>query len=99
MMPPIILPFLISLTCGQDVIIPSNISLARVGILSITCQPFNGSEPLYQKVFKDGVLIGSFRQSSLGIFQPDDDDFGTYTFVLSTKECGHTFRVSRIRQG
>ena len=64
--------------------------------LIIQCTVFNGSSPVPQ-VFKDGVLIGS--SFPLTILSPTDDDFGTYTFALTTC-CGSTQTVSRIiRQG
>ena len=72
-------------------------SLESVFVLIIGCLVFNGSSPVMQ-VFKDGVLISS--RFPLTIIQPTDDDFGTYTFVLTTECCGSTQAVSRIiRQG
>ena len=65
--------------------------------LIIQCSIFNGSNPVSQ-VFKDGVLIGS--SFPLIIPSPTNDDFGTYTFALTTDCCGSTQAVSRIiRQG
>ena len=32
------------------------------------------------------------------IANPTDDDFGTYTVVVSTEQCGATYAVSRILQ-
>ena len=86
-------PAFILLTCGQDVVVPT---LEGVTIV-FQCSIFNGSCPVPQ-VFKDGVQI---RDSFPFIISPAiDDDFGTYTFRLSTKCCGSTMAVSRIiRQG
>ena len=72
-------------------------SLEPVFSLIIQCIIFNGSD-LVPQVFKDGVLIGS--SFPLIISSPTDDDFGTYTFALTTERCGSTQAVSRIvRQG
>ena len=78
------------MTCGQDAVIPS---LEPVFSLIIGCRVFNGSSLVVQ-VFKDGVLISS--RFPLSIIPPTDDDFGTYTFVLTTECCGSTQAVSRI---
>ena len=57
------------------------------------------------EVFKDGKLISNNVELigitlTLTIIPPSDDDFGTYTFALSTEGCGSTSAVSRIiRQG
>ena len=95
--PSIVFPTFIVLTCGQDIFLPS---LARVTSLTIQfqCQLYNGTDlDLITRVFKDGILISHFP---LLIHQADDDDFGTYTFVVSSEACGHAFAVSRIlRQG
>ena len=51
-------------------------------------------------MYKDGELIS--EHFPLLIAPASDDDFGTYTFVLSTEHeaCGIDFAVSRIlRQG
>ena len=87
-------PTFISITCGQDAELPS---LQGVFALIIQCLIFNGSD-LVPAVFKDGALISN--SFPLTIFPPNDDDFGTYTFSLSTEFCGTTTAVSRIlRQG
>ena len=88
--PPTVTPFFVSITCGQDAEITS---LEPVFSLIIQCSIFNGSDPVPQ-VFKDGVLIGN--SFPLTIVSPTDDDFGTYTFVLTTERCGSTQAVSRI---
>ncbi len=94
--PPTVNPFFISLTCGQDVTVGS---LAGVVSLYIGCQAFNGSEPLVTEIYKDGELIGG-TGFTFTMLPPSDDDFGTYTFALSTEKCGTTTAVSRIiRQG
>ena len=90
-------PFLISLTCGQDITVET---LVGVSIIIIECSIFNGSEQFSYKVFKDGGLIPSTHSLDLHIFSPSNDDFGTYTFVASTEGCGSAVAVSRIiRQG
>ena len=94
---PLVNPFLISMLCGQDAIVDS---LATVGSIVINCEPFNGSEPFVQEVYKDGELLQSGTSLSLLITSVSDDNFGTYTFALSTEKCGSTTAVSRIiRQG
>ncbi len=85
-------PFFISLTCGQDVTIES---LVGVVSLSIGCQALNGSEPLVTEIYKDGELLGG-TGFTFTMLPPSDDDFGTYTFALSTEKCGTTTAVSRI---
>ena len=95
---PVLTPLSISLTCGQDVKVPT---LLRVATVLIQCTPdqYNGSDPLILQLYKDGEIIpgASFPYT---IESPNDDDFGTYTFVLSTENCGSTTAVSRIlRQG
>ena len=95
--PPTVSPFFISLTCGQDVTVQT---LVGVSTLVINCGIFNGSEPLTMEIFKDGELIRSMMGLGLTMTPPSDDDFGTYTFGLSTEKCGATSAVSRIiRQG
>ena len=94
---PLVNPFLIAMSCGQDVTIDS---LATVGSIVINCQAFNGSEPFVQEVYKDGELIQYGTSLSLLITPASDDNFGTYTFALSTEKCGTDTAVSRIiRQG
>ena len=93
---PLVNPFLISISCGQDVTVDS---LATVGSIVINCEAFNGTEPFAQEVYKDGELIQNGTSLSL-LITPSDDNFGTYTFALSTEKCGTTTAVSRIiRQG
>ena len=92
--PPVVFPTFITMTCGQDITVGA---LEGVTSLSIQCASFNESFPSTSQVYKDGELIGnSFR---LSITPASDDDFGTYTFVLSN-ECGRDVAVSRtLRQG
>ena len=90
--PPTVNPFVILLTCGQDVTVET---LVGVSLLSIYCAAFNGSEPLVTEIFKDGELIGGY-DFTVSMIRPSDDDFGTYTFALSTEKCGSTTAVSRI---
>ena len=94
--PPTVLPTFISLTCGQDIKVPTLLGLGNV---LMQCFPFNGSQPLTMQVYKDGELIPGASFPYTIVF-PNDDDFGTYTFVLSTERCGLASAVSRIlRQG
>ena len=84
-------PFFIILTCGQDITVET---LVGVQFLAIRCRIFNGTQPLLMEIFKDGELISNSLE--LTILPPSDDDFGTYTFALSTEGCGSTSAVSRI---
>ena len=94
---PVVNPFLISMSCGQDVTIDS---LATVSAIVINCEAFSGSEPFVQEVYKDGELIQHGTSLSVLITPVSDDNFGTYTFALSTEKCGTATAVSRIiRQG
>ena len=93
---PIVTPFFISVTCGQDVVAPD---LTGAATILMSCYSFNGSEPLTQQVYKDGELIprAGFPNTIVGA---DREAFGTYAFVLSTEKCGSDVAVSRIlRQG
>ena len=89
---PVVTPFFISVTCGQDVEVPD---LTGTETILILCSPFNGSYPLTMEVYKDGELIpnGSFYYIIVGA---DRDAFGTYTFVLSTEKCGRDIAVTRL---
>ena len=93
---PVVNLFLISMSCGQDATVDS---LATVGAIVINCQAYNGTEPFIQEVYKDGELIQNGTSLSLVISPVSDDDFGTYTFALSTEKCGTAAAVSRIYQG
>ena len=90
----------VSLTCGQDVTVETFVGAST---LLLQCQAFNGSDPLTMAVYKDGELLPSGPTSNFGTVlrsPPSDDDFGTYTFALSTEKCGTATAVSRIlRQG
>ena len=90
-LPPMIFPTVISLTCGQDITVET---LVGVNAIIIQCRIFNGSYPVTTQVFKDGELISNSFQ--LAITSASNDDFGTYTFVASTEGCGSTSAVSRI---
>ena len=92
--PPVVTTNFISITCGQDAVVPT---LQGVFTLIIQCMIYNGSNAV-PAVFKDGVLISN--SFPIIIIPPSDDDFGTYTFSLSTEFCGTATAVSRIlRQG
>ena len=87
-------PISISLTCGQDVEVPTLMGVATV-LIQCTPAQYNGSDPLTMQVYKDGKLIPG-ASLPYRIVSPTDDDFGTYTFVLSTENCGSVSAVSRI---
>ena len=91
---PSVSPISISLTCGQDVEVPTLMGVATV-LIQCTPGQYNGSDPLTMQVYKDGELIPG-STSPYKIVSPTDDDFGTYTFVLSTENCGSASAVSRI---
>ena len=83
----------IQLVCGQDVTVPT---LVGVSSIIISCEIFNGSEPFTTAVYKDGTMVVD-RVPYL-ISNPTDDDFGTYTVVVSTEHCDAAHAVSRILQ-
>ena len=89
---PTVLRGFISLTCGQDVIVPT---FMEVSSLFISCLAFNGTGPFTLYVIKDGVLISdtSFLQFSVS---PNETSYGTYTFIVSSEKCGYASAVSRI---
>ena len=88
-----VFPTFISLTCGQDVTVPT---LVGVTSLIFGCQPFNGSEPFIFDILKDNVSVSDTFMHTIA--NPDDDAFGTYAFLLSTEKCGADLVVSRILQ-
>ena len=63
--------------------------------ITIVCPIFNGSYPLTITAYRNGIPI---ENNMLTIFNPTDDDFGTYTVVVSTEHCGAAHAVSRILQ-
>ena len=69
---PLVSPISISLTCGQDVEVPT---LMEVATVLIQCTPgqYNGSDPLTMQVYKDGELIPG-GTSPYKIVSPTDDD-------------------------
>ena len=91
--PPVILPTLIMLTCGQDVTVST---LAGVSSITILCVTFNGSQPFTTTVYKDGTMVGNRVPHTIS--NPTDNDFGTYTVVVSSENCGAAHAVSRILQ-
>ena len=52
--PPVLVPPVVILTCGQDAILPT---LEGLHFIVIECEKFNGTYPLSQEIFRDGVLI------------------------------------------
>ena len=90
---PIVFPSFISLTCGNDVTIPSLFDYT----VNFSCEIYNGSEPFTAKVYIDGKLTDrAFR--SFDITSANNSDFGTYTFMIATKHCGAAIAVSRLLQ-
>ena len=89
----IVFPTFISLTCGNDVTIPSLFDYT----VSFSCEMHNGSEPFNASVYKDGVLTDRDFQS-FDISPVNNSDFGTYTFMIATKHCGTAIAVSRLLQ-
>ena len=91
---PIIYPGVIILSCGQDAIVENITGF----FISLSCSNLIGSDPFIMEVYKDDILIRN-NSFELLISPASDDDFGTYTFVLSN-DCGVGSVVSRIlRQG
>ena len=90
--PPMVSSFFTSLACGQNVTLPPS----YVGTLLITCSVFNGSDVVAMEVFKNGVLFNS--RLMVNIISFADEDFGNYTFVVTTRRCGSTSAVSWILQ-
>ena len=60
----------------------------------ISCEIFNGSEPLTTTIYKDGTFLIEGTNPLL-ITNPD---FGIYTVVVSSENCGAAQAVSRILQ-
>ena len=92
--PPVVFSTFITLTCGQDVTVPTLVGVSSIIIL---CEIFNGSEPFTTTVYKDGTMTVGDRVPYT-ITNPTDNDFGTYTVVVSTEHCSAAHTVSRILQ-
>ena len=90
--PPVALPTIITLTCGQDVTVPT---LDGVSSVIINCNVFNGSEPFTKTVYEDDRILLVENSASHTITNPK---FATYTVVVSTEHCGATRASSRILQ-
>ena len=84
----------IELTCGENVTVDSLISITVIRFL---CTVFNGSEPLTMSIYKDGNLT-NYTSAPVVINNPTDDDYGTYTFVVSSENCSPAIAVSRLLQ-
>ena len=89
---PFVSPTSIRLTFGQHVNVTT-----LVGITSIVFihNVSSGSEPLTTTFYKDGSVIVN-DSNSLTITNPTDDDFGNYTVVVSSVNCGAVNATSRI---
>ena len=96
-----ILPSFVSLTCGQDIYLPSFKGLSPDFPLIIQCTVYNGTGPITLAAFKNGVsYIGPYFNLQLNASTTDNSYFGTYAFVLVSGRCGHATAVARIlRQG
>ena len=84
----------IELTCGENVTIDS---LINITVIRFLCTVFNGSEPLTMYIYKDGNLT-NYTSAPVVINNPTDDVYGTYTFVVSSENCGSATAVSRLLQ-
>ena len=88
----------IILTCGQNVSIGS---LVYIRVIIFLCNVSNGSQPLTWNIYKDGELT-EYNSTNVNLYatisSPTDSDFGTYTFVLSSKHCGSAMKISRLVQ-
>ena len=82
----------ISLTCGQDITVPTLIGVTNI---SFSCLVFNGSGPSTLFVYKDNMYISD--SFTLVISPANDDNFGIYSFRVSNP-CGNDVAVSRILQ-
>ena len=92
------LPNFIILICGRDVAIPN---VMEVHTLTLFCPVNNDTDLLMYETYKDGKLINeSYSREERGFFlafeSPDNDVFGTYTFIVSDEKCGYAFAMSRI---
>ena len=90
-----VLPTSITLTCGQNVRIRS---LDHIRVIIFLCNVSNGSQPLKWTVYKDDEQYTTTTNASLYIADtsPIESDFGIYIFVLSSKYCGSTMKISRL---
>ena len=89
---PVINPAFVSLTCGQDITLPSTIA----SFVIINCVIFNGSSPIVKEVFKDGNFISDIFPLTLITSLDNDYFFGTYTFKASVERCGSATAESKI---
>ena len=90
----LVFPTSIILTCGEDVTIQS---LVNITVITFLCNVYNGSHPLTWKIYKDGELT-QYNSTPVNIQHRTDNDYGTYTFVLSSTHCGSAMAVSRMLQ-
>ena len=84
----------IELTCGENVTVDS---LMNITVIRFLCTVLNGSEPSTMSVYKDGKLT-NYTSAPVVINNPTDDYYGTYTFVVSSENCGSAIAVSRLLQ-
>ena len=90
---PIVFPSFISLTCGNVVTTPS----LQGYTISFSCEAYNGSKPLTITMYKDDTVVTTNGRSH-DFISATNDDFATYTFVLSTVHCGSAKVISRLLQ-
>ena len=88
-----VFPTNIILTCGEDVTVKS---LANVSQITFECNVFNGTDSLTKRIYKDGNLTS--YTAPFSIVNPTDDDYGTYTFEVSSEHCGSDTAVTTLRQ-
>ena len=61
------------------------------------CLVYNGTEPLTMRIYKDGSLT-NYTSVPFFINNPTDDVYGTYTFIVSSENCGSATAISRLLQ-
>ena len=88
-----VFPTIIILTCGEDVTVTS---LVNVSLINFECNIFNGTDALTKRIYKDGNLTS--YTAPIVITDPTDDDYGTYTFEVSSEHCGTAIAITTLRQ-
>ena len=88
-----VFPTSIILTCGEYVTVKS---LVNVSQITFECNVFNGTDSLTKRIYKDGNLTS--YTAPFTIVNPTDDDYGTYTFEVSSEHCGTAIAVTTLRQ-
>ena len=91
--PALVFPTSIILTCEEDVTVKS---LVKISQITFECNVFNATDPLTKRIYKDGNLTS--YTAPFTIVNPTDDDYGTYTFEVSSEHCGTAIAVTTLRQ-